>query len=119
MGRKITRLYTGPDGESHFQDIEIPMAGQKKGKGLRSEPMKATSVIFSETAGDYYIDWHNASHRQLLITLTGKNEIEVGDGTRRRFGPGDILLAEDTTGHGHISRGLSDDTRQTVFITLD
>ena len=119
MERKVTRLYTGPDGESHFEDIEIPLLEQKTGSGRRSEPIKATGITFSETAGDYYIDWHNAPRRQFLITLEGKNEIEVGDGTKRQFGPGDILLAEDTTGRGHISRGLSNQSRKTIFITLD
>ena len=31
-------------------------------------------------------------------------EIEIGSGDTRLLGPGSILLAEDTTGQGHINR---------------
>ena len=32
---------------------------------------------------------------------------------------GDILLAEDTTGRGHISRSIDGKLRRSIFITLD
>ena len=102
---KITRLYTGSDGESHFKDMDIPLkdAGDI---GKLSEPQKATGIIFRETSGDYDYDWHNAPQRQYIIMLDAGVEVEVGDGTKRIFNAGDILLVEDTTGHGHISRAL-------------
>jgi len=115
---KIIRLYTGTDGESHFEDIEIPL--EDSGKiGILSKPQKATSVIFRETADDYNYDWHNAPRKQYIIMLDAGVEIEVGDGTRRIINPGEILLAEDTTGHGHISRALNGKPRKSVFITLE
>jgi hypothetical protein len=46
-------------------------------------------------------------------------EIELGDGTKRIINAGEILLAEDTTGQGHISRALQKKPRKSVFITLD
>ena len=48
---------------------------------------------------------------------SGSVEIETGDGTKRRFGVGDVLLADDTTGEGHISRGV-DTPREQVFIVV-
>ena len=44
-------------------------------------------------------------------------EIECGDGTTRRFGVGDVLLADDTTGQGHISREI-EGPRLQVFVSL-
>jgi hypothetical protein len=43
--------------------------------------------------------------------------VECGDGTKRRFGPGDIMLADDTTGQGHITREI-DAPRKSLFIPL-
>jgi len=80
---------------------------------------KATGIIFRETSGDYYVDWHNAPQRQYVITLEGEVEIVTGDGTIRRFGPGDVMLAEDTTGRGHISRAVNNQSRRSIFVTLD
>ena len=50
------------------------------------------------------MDWHPAPRRQYVIILTGQLEIGLGDGTTRRFGPGDARLVEDTTGQGHTTR---------------
>ena len=114
---QITRVYTGDDNCSHFEDIDIEL----KDLGVRgqiSEPWPATEVMFREVAGDYALDFHTAPRRQLVVNLTGSVDIEVGDGIVRRLGPGSILLAEDTTGQGHISRAVDGEPRSCLFIPL-
>ena len=114
----VVRLYTGPDSKSHFEDIQIPLKDAGK-VGFISERYKATGVVFRETTGDYNYDFHPAPRRQYVVNLEGEVEIEVGDGTRRILRAGDILLAEDTTGQGHISRAVAGKPRKSLFITLD
>ena len=113
-----TRIYTGDDGESHFEDVEIPLI-DLGGVGQISELQGATGVVFRETDGDYDFGFHNAPRRQYVINLDASVEIETGDGTKRTLGPGDILLAEDTTGRGHISRAVDGRPRRSIFVTLD
>jgi hypothetical protein len=115
---KITRLYTGPDNESHFEDIETELnnAGDI---GQLSERVRATGIIFRRTGPDYDYDWHTAPQRQYIIMLNGAVDVEIGDGTVRRFSTGDILLAEDTTGRGHKSKAVNNEPRLSVFVTLD
>ncbi len=115
---KITRVYTGADGKSHFEDIEVPLKDGGKA-GFMSELIKETGVVFRETDGSYNYDFHNAPRRQYVVNLEGEVEIEVGDGTKRILRSGDILLAEDTTGQGHISRAVGGKPRKSLFITLD
>lgn len=115
---KATRLYTGEDGESHFEEIEIPLK-DAGAIGRLSELEEATGIIFRETSGQYDYDWHNAPRRQYIIMLDGAVDVEIGDGTVRRFSTGDILLAEDTTGHGHKSRAVDNQPRKSIFVTLD
>ncbi len=115
---KVTRIYTGTDGESHFEDIDI-LLSDTAGADRRSELMKATGILFRDTSGKYNWDWHNAPRRQFIINLEGQVEIAVSDGTKRQFGPGDILLAEDTKGRGHISRAVNNQPRTSVWVTLD
>lgn len=115
---KVTRVYTGADGKSHFEDIEVPLKDGGKA-GFMSELVKATGVVFRETDGSYNFDFHNAPRRQYVVNLEGEVEIEVGDGTKRILRSGDILLAEDTTGQGHISRAVGGKPRKSLFITLD
>ncbi len=114
---KITRLYTGPDGESHFEEIEIPL--KDDGDLVRiSEVTKVKGIYFRETGKDHDSGWINAPGRQFVIPLEGEFEVEIGNGIKRRFGPGDILLAEDTRGRGHIARTVGDKRRRTVAVTL-
>ena len=114
---KYTRIYTGDDGESHFEDLTFEMkAGTLQ--GLYSDPMKAKSVIFRETDADYNLDYHTAPRRQFVINLRGSVELETGLGEKRLLGPGDILLAEDTTGRGHLSRAVNNEVRESIFIPL-
>jgi uncharacterized cupin superfamily protein len=80
--------------------------------------MKATGIFFSTTGADYDLDWHNAPRRQFVITLEGQVDIMASDGTKRRFGPGDIMFADDTTGRGHISRAVNNKPRKAIFVTL-
>ena len=113
--KKIIHLYTGNDGESHFEDIEIPLK-EKIGNRQESKPLDAKSIIFRESEGKKTSARHNAPRRQFLIILGGELEIEVGDGTKRRLVTGDVLLAEDTTGRGHVSRTVD---RKAVVVPLD
>jgi len=115
---KITRLYTGADQESHFEDFEIELndAGDI---GALSEKVNATGIIFRRTGPDYDYDWHNAPQRQYIIMLDGSVDVEIGDGTVRRFSTGDILLVEDTTGRGHKSKAVNNEPRSSIFVTLD
>ena len=115
---RITRLYTGSDGESHFEQVDLPLmsAGEI---GSLSAPFAAKKIIFRETDEAYNYRWHNAPERQFVLILEGQVEIEVGNGEKRLFSSGDILLAEDTTGRGHISRAVNAEVRWSVFVVLE
>ncbi|MDP9317105.1 MAG: hypothetical protein M3R24_40670 [Chloroflexota bacterium] len=115
---RVTRLYTGADGEAHFEDFDIPLTDAGS-IGQLSELYPATGVIFRETGPEYDYTWHTAPRRQFIIMLHGEVDVTIGDGTTRRFGTGDILLAEDTTGRGHISRAVNNQPRRSLFVTLD
>lgn len=118
MEIKVTRLYTGPDNESHFEDIAIPLKDQD-GFFERSETIKATGMYVGDLYSDKLNDWHNTPCRQYLITLEGEVEMGVGDGTKRLFKAGDILLAEDTTGRGHTRRKGKSQHHKALIVTLD
>jgi quercetin dioxygenase-like cupin family protein len=98
----ITRIYTGPDGQSRAEQIEM------KVNGGTSEMIKAAGVQFSSRPPAPASDWHVGPMRQYVITLSGRAELEVGDGKKVAVGPGQIDLIEDTTGKGHITRNLED-----------
>ena len=82
-------------------------------------PIPVTGIIFRRSGADQYVDWHPAPRRQFVITLAGEAEIEASDGEVRHIGPGTVMLAEDTTGKGHITRGVGEAERISLFVPLE
>jgi len=111
---KVTRLYTGDDGETHFEDIEVSL--RSGAQGLFSRRLDAVGLVFRRTPTQYDYDWHPAPQRQFLFNLDGEVEVESGAGEKRRFGPGSILFAEDLTGRGHKSRDIVGPRDQIVIV---
>ncbi len=110
----ITRLYTGEDGESHFEELDMDL-GEYPWGDLKN----ATGIMFRHDEPGTFMDWHVAPRRQFIITLSGEVEIGLGDGTLRRFGAGQVMLADDLTGRGHTTHAVSDVPRVSVAIPVD
>ena len=91
------RLYTGNDGQSHVEYIELAKAPNW------AQGLAVTQITFQEQPVGSFLDWHPAPRRQFVIILSGQLEIGLGDGTKQVFGPGDARLVEDTTGQGHTT----------------
>jgi hypothetical protein len=111
---KYVRLYSDADGRSHFGDADSEPEPKFVVEGvpplLISGPFPVEALVFAEQPQDAP-DWesHVAPRRQWLIALSGRVAVTVSDGERREFGQGDVLLAEDTEGEGHISTPLTED----------
>ena len=107
----MTRIYTGADGLSHSEQIEMKLTP----KGTSA--MKATDVEFSSRPAAPAGDWHTGPRRQFVITLSGRAELEVAGGKKVPIGPGNIHPIEDTTGKGHITHNIDD--RIVVTVPLE
>lgn len=114
---KVTRLYTGSDGKTKVEEYEVPLKPRDSGSEA-SGSIGVTSLSVRRTTPDYNVDWHPAPRRQLVVTLAGESEIELEGGRKIRLGAGHILLAEDTTGQGHISRAVAGKDRIALDIVL-
>ena len=109
----IVRMYTGPDNQTHIEEMPLPPPEMER------TPFQNTDGIqFRRFPAGDFMDWHPAPRRQYVITLEGNVEIGLGDGTVRRFGPGDVVLAEDLTGQGHTTRVVGDGPRVTATIPV-
>ena len=114
---EITRVYSDNSGESHFEDIEMPLKDDGE-IGFLSDKIPAKEIIFRKVKPGYDYDCHNAPQKQYIILLDGEIEIETSMGEKRTFKGGDILLMEDTHGKGHKTRNIQDIERRSIFITL-
>jgi quercetin dioxygenase-like cupin family protein len=118
----ILRIYTGDDGQSHIEEVALslqPFVDTEGAHGEGTPLQNAIGITFRVSPPGYVLSWHCAPRRQYTITLSGEAEIEVGDGTITRLGPGDVLFAEDLTGQGHITRVTGHQQRFYAVVPLD
>ena len=105
---KVVRVYSDPEGETHIEEVEVPLTAVNFAPPAPPINLSALSPAsqygFMSAPPGWDGDWHPAPVRMLTIYLAGEVEVEVSDGAVRRFRPGDVTLAEDTSGNGHRSR---------------
>jgi cupin domain len=114
---RCVRLWTGDDGNSHFEEGLIDLAPGARGDWL-SAKAGAASIAFQETAPGGAFAWHTAPVRQLVITLSGTLDFQTREGKHFVLHPGDILLAEDTAGSGHTWRLTDNSPWRRAYVVL-
>jgi len=119
---RYTRVYTGPDGETHFEDVETAgktiRAVESDLVGTVSETFPVTGVQFREVQEESSPVPHNAPYPLFIVGLRGTFSVEVSDGELREFPPGSVILVEDTSGKGHTTRRVGDEPRATLMAPL-
>jgi hypothetical protein len=119
----FVHLWADAKGISHFRDERLsfeaatpenPTAGTTSRTNPDPEALVALPLRGATGATFLYLkraaveDWHKAPRRMYLIAVQGMSEVTAGDGEVRRFGPGSIVLMDDLTGKGHITRAVGD-----------
>ena len=119
---QYTRLSADAEGESHFEDVEIELAEVDFAPPAPplhlSAPLAAAQFVFCALRPGWYGDWHPTPLRQFFFQLSGELEVEVSDGEVRHFGQGSIVLVEDLTGKGHVTRVVSNVEVLGAFVQL-
>ncbi len=113
----IIRIYAGADGKSHFEDI-TPRLESRGDQSAGAELIAGSGILIRRFEPSRSNPWHHAPGRYAVFTLSGAVDIEIGDGTVRRLGVGDVLIAEDVTGQGHATREVGPEPRVSVFVPL-
>ncbi len=115
---KLVRIYTGDDNESHIEiHDQKAFLNFTERNNTRTALEKTTGIIFATRDTSAEVKFHNATKRQYGLYLSATVELGLGDGSSVVMEPGDILLAEDTTGHGHTSTVLKDG--MVIFVRLE
>jgi hypothetical protein len=102
---RVTRLYADQHGHARFEDVEIALSPEDPPPDALSvsAAWQASGVLFGRgTAGGGHPE-QPEHRRQLIVGVSGTVEV-TATGETRTFGPGDVLLVEDTSGVGHSSR---------------
>jgi hypothetical protein len=120
---KYTKIFTDGEGETHLEDVEIKLVFDQYAPPappfLVSDFRPATHYGFSQFPSGWVGEWHPTPRRQFYFVLSGEVECTVSDGQRRVFGPGSIVLLEDTTGKGHVTKVTGSKDVVAAMVVLD
>lgn len=105
------RIYTGEDDKSHIADIA-------PNDSFWDSVETASTLFLKEFPSGTFLDWHPAPRKQIVIILSGRLEHVFRDGSRHTFGPGDVRVLVDTTGEGHTTRVLGEESVVVAVVPL-
>jgi hypothetical protein len=118
----LLRLYADIEGDTHFEEVEFEF--ERTDLVPPAPPVFMTRLATADRYGFELVHpgWHGDPHpvpqRLLAVYLSGTGTIEASDGEVRELVPGTILLAEDTTGKGHISRVTGEEDMLVLIVIL-
>jgi quercetin dioxygenase-like cupin family protein len=99
-------VYADAAGASHFREEHFDFTrGRDNESSIHVLEAKVGATLLRLKAGAVE-DWHNAPRAWFLIVLQGASEVTTSDGQMRHFGPGSVVLLDDTTGKGHQTRAV-------------
>jgi quercetin dioxygenase-like cupin family protein len=119
---KYIRIYADQNGNSHFEDVEIQLT--QTDFAPPAPPLNlsvfnpALQYAFCSFPVGWKGDWHPTPTRQIFFILSGDVAVQVTDGEVRHLQSGSAILAEDTTGKGHVSWVVSKTDALTVVVQL-
>ena len=105
---RCVRLFTGADGRSHVTEVPLPIGAVQQARAAHFEVSPPRSAL----------DWHDAPCVQYVVTLAGELEFTTRDGETFFLAPGDVLLAEDTSGSGHKWRLVNEEPWRRLYVEL-
>jgi hypothetical protein len=120
-----TRVYCSDDGISHFEELDFDYTESSGAQTPRARGVEAATASPGNVLDAVFRRFalgnsgkHPAPRKQYAIVLTGSLVIQTGDGEERSFGPGQVLLFDDTSGEGHLSTFSSDEHCKALLIPI-
>jgi hypothetical protein len=113
MNLKYVKVYADENGETHFQDMEVPLKDADFAPPAPpiaiSPHQPATGTVAIGFPPGWYGDFHPAPKNQWMMIMSGTLEIGVSDGEKRTLSVGTIALVEEAGSKGHTTRAIGDE----------
>lgn len=122
VGKRVTmyRFYTGKDGLSHVEKIEVKNFDKNNVASLMETTAGATLRLSKpDPPGADFGAFHPGPRRQYIFDLAGHEEVEFSGGEKIILNPGDIELIEDLAPtKGHRNRNLGPEDRLVLWVPI-
>jgi len=122
MKKKYWRVYVDAEGESHLEEADVDLVltdyAPPAPSLFASAARPAAGFAYLGASPSWDSGWHPAPRRQLFVLLRGALEGKVSDGRSVRLEAGDVILLEDNSGRGHMSRVVGDENVEALVVVL-
>jgi hypothetical protein len=110
-------LFSDSNRITHFRHEHLSWE-ERPGGGMATPFLDASKIGFLRLPKGFESDLHPAPAKQFVMVLTGVMEVQSGDGERRQFLPGSVLLVTDTEGPGHRTSALGNEDVFLVWVPV-
>jgi hypothetical protein len=107
---EVLHVHAGPDGPSRARKVRI--FGTPK-------PLPAKELQIGAIGAGSATKWGTTPSKRFSINVSGEIDAELGDGTRHRIRPGDLVYLEDLSGTGHLTHFLTPVANIYIFMPDD
>ena len=119
---RYTVVFSDQQGITHFREESLPW--QTSQTPDRKVPASLTPYLDAQKVGflrlpvGFDAGWHPAPSKRFVVQLSGTAQLEVGDGERRTFTAGSIVLVTDVAGQGHRTANPGTDDVLMVWVPV-
>src|SRR4051794_27617113 len=115
--QSMWRLFSADDGQSRMEELALPL-NPTRGGMADSALFGGGGFLVRHFPADMDTSWHTAPRRQLAVTIEGEGEMETADGQVLVLKPGVLVLLEDLTGVGHLTRARGNQERTALILPI-
>ncbi len=110
---RFAMIHADDQGDTHIgafdaPDREVPFGPPPNPLGQMTDLGAVTTMFVYSILAGTAVPAHNAPQPYICIILSGEGELVASDGEARRFHPGDVIVCNDLTGKGHVTRAITD-----------
>tara|TARA_B110000438_G_scaffold294046_1_gene334819 strand:- start:2845 stop:3234 length:390 start_codon:yes stop_codon:yes gene_type:complete len=122
----MPHIYADPMGHSLLDEIDLNMTapgGAEVQEGtyyrrINSARQDVTDWQIGHALPGHFIDFTPTSAPTFIAVFSGQMHITVSNGEERQLARGDMMLAQDVDGQGHMTRFLGQEECNYLLVTM-
>ncbi len=122
----LPHIYTDATGHSVLDEIELKMTGPGGAAvqdGVYFQRIQAAQQDVSywnigQALPGHFVDFKPMGASTFIAVLSGQMHMTVSNGEERQLARGDMMLAQDSDGQGHMTRFLGQEACTYLMITM-
>lgn len=122
----LPRIYTDANGHSLLDEVDLKMTGPggaEAAAGVYFQRIQAarqdvTHWQIGHALPGHFVDFTPMPANTLIAVFSGQMHMTVSNGEERQLARGDLMLAQDLTGQGHMTRFVGQDPCTYLMIAM-